>query len=131
MDKLRLYSIISLGSLTVASLLAILSAFLGWVIVTVALVCISLLIIQSSLLFIVRHLKWHSLSSERRVQKENKQLLTDLIRTNREIDEIKSQLNKLRLVQEDSLVVVEARIGNLESRIQRVLDLRDSSRTAN
>lgn len=126
MDKLRLYGISTIAAMVITGVLAVVAANEGWLLMTVALIFLAFLISTCMMLLSLRHFKWTALSAERRSRAENKKIMTQIQKILKGIESVSalnSEINKIKDSQEDGLVVLDAKIGNLETRVQRMLDL--------
>lgn len=123
MKKTRLYSITVIIVLFLLGILSVFATGQGWHSITAGLIFVALAGVVSLVLVLARHLKWSVLSAERRLQTDLKQIQSELKSERKLLTSLRSDLRRLHDTQNDDLVVVEAHIQNLGTRVQRVLDM--------
>lgn len=126
MDKARNFGFLSLAIVTIAAIVGIVAAVQERWAVSVSFVFVVLLVVVVLVLFSLRIIKWQMFTDLKKARNETRKVAATVDRMKKQNQELLSSMTREQKLmtdqREDALVVMEASIANLNTRVQRVLD---------
>lgn len=126
MANLRKYSLLACAIILLIGAFGTFSAFNGWWVLSLAALFIALLATIALVLLCVRHLlrqiltlQRHLSQNRRRDAKWQTEITHDI---SRDTKSVKNELKRVTDSQEETLVLLESKINNLDTRLQKLLD---------
>lgn len=123
---MRTFGVLSLASIVAAGILALFAALQEWWAISFLCVFLALFATACLVLLSVRSIKWQMVSDLKKSRNETREVLNLLQQVNKQhqgnLSSMTVEHKQLRDQQEDSFVVVQSAIGNLNTRVQQLVD---------